>query len=38
MLVRVRDELRNTIENYQQLYLSSLGFGVRICLKGVNED
>ena len=38
MLVRVRDELKNTIETYQKLYLSSLGLGVRTALKGDNEE
>lgn len=38
MLVRVRDELRSTIETYQQLYLSSLRFGVRKAMLGVNEE
>ena len=37
MLVRVRDELKNTIETYQKLYLSSLGLGVRSALSGNNE-
>ena len=38
MLVRVRDELKNTIETYQKLYLSSLGLGVRTALGGNNEE
>lgn len=34
----MRDELRNSIEFYQQLYLTSLRFGVRKALFGVNEE
>ena len=38
MLERARDELRSTIRTYQQLYLSSLKFGVRKALLGLNEE
>lgn len=34
LLVRVRDEMRMTIQAYQTLYESSLGFGMRFALKG----
>lgn len=34
LLVRVRDEMRMTIQAYQTLYESSLAFGMRFALKG----
>jgi dynein light intermediate chain len=34
LLVRVRDEMRMTIQAYQTLYESALAFGMRFALKG----
>lgn len=37
LLVRVRDEMRMTIQAYQTLYESALAFGMRFALKGEQE-
>lgn len=37
LLVRVRDEMRMTIQAYQTLYESALAFGMRFALKGEQQ-
>jgi len=34
LLVRVRDELRNTVQAYETLYESALAYGMRFALRG----
>ena len=38
MLVRVRDEMRMSIDTYQKLYISSLAFGLRSAFSGFDKE
>lgn len=38
MLVRVRDEMRMSIDTYQKLYISSLAFGLRSAFDGYDKE
>jgi len=38
LLMKIRNEFRSIIENYQKLYISSLAFGIRESLSGENLD
>ena len=38
LLTKVRNEFRSILENYQQLYISSLAYGIRVSLLGEDLD